>query len=66
MLTEIDRENVTKAAQCAALLISDVQALASANNQLLAEIGIEALKLAAELDQKLQRLEAISSAQQNA
>ena len=40
MLSEGERENVTKAAQCAALLVSDVKALAAANNPLLAELGV--------------------------
>lgn len=35
MLSDTERENVTKAAQCAALLVSDVKALAAANNPLL-------------------------------
>ena len=52
-----------KAAQCAALLVSDVKALAAANNPLLAELGIEALKAATDLEQRLKRLEAISNAE---
>ncbi|HBP5172453.1 TPA: hypothetical protein L5674_006382 [Pseudomonas aeruginosa] len=59
MLSEIERENVTKAAQCAALLVSDVKAVAASSNPLLAELGIEALQAATELEQRLQRLEAI-------
>ena len=54
---------MTKAAQCAALLVSDVKALAAANNPLLAELGIEALKAATDLEQRLKRLEAISNAE---
>ncbi len=63
MLSKIERENVTKAAQCAALLVSDVQAVAASSNPLLAELGIEALKAATELEQRLKRLEAISNAE---
>ncbi len=66
MLSDTERENVTKAAQCAALLVSDVKALAAANNPLLAELGIEALKAATDLEQRLKRLkrlEAISNAE---
>ena len=40
MLSDTERENVTKAAQCAALLVSEVKALAAANNPLLAELGV--------------------------
>lgn len=57
---------ITKAAQCAALLVSDVKALEAANNPLLAELGIEALKAATDLEQRLKRLkrlEAISNAE---
>ena len=39
-MSDTERENVTKAAQCAALLVSDVKALAAANNPLLAELGV--------------------------
>ena len=63
MLSDTERENVTKAAQCSALLVSDVKALAAANNPLLAELGIEALKAATDLEQRLKRLEAISNAE---
>jgi len=63
MLSDTERENVTKTAQCAALLVSDVKALAAANNPLLAELGIEALKAATDLGQRLKRLEAISNAE---
>jgi len=62
MLSEGERENVTKAAQCAALLVSDVKAVAASDNPLLAELGIEALKAATDLEQRLKRLEAISNA----
>ena len=41
----------------------DVKALAAANNPLLAELGIEALKAATDLEQRLKRLEAISNAE---
>jgi hypothetical protein len=46
MLSEVERENVTKAAQCAALVVSDIRAMASAGNPLLAELGLDALKVA--------------------
>lgn len=63
MLTATERENVTKAAQCAALLVSDVRAIAQSTNPLLAEIGVEALKAAADLEQRLLRLETITTAE---
>jgi len=63
MLSDTERENITKAAQCAALLVSDLQALATASNLLLAELGIDAMKSATDLEQRLKRLEAISNAE---
>jgi hypothetical protein len=61
MLSEIERENVTKAAQCAALLVSDIKAVTASGNPFLAELGLDALKMASELEQRLKRLEAISN-----
>lgn len=62
MLSETEQENVTKAAQCAALLVSDIEAITASTNPFLAELGHNALKIASELDQQLKRLEAISKA----
>lgn len=61
MLSEGERENVTKAAQCAALLVSDLRAVAASSNGLLAELGRDALTVAVELEQRLTRLEEISN-----
>jgi hypothetical protein len=63
MLTATERENVTKAAQCAALLVGDVRAITQSSNPLLAEIGLETLKAAADLEQRLKRLETITAAE---
>lgn len=63
MLTATERENVIKAAQCAALLVSDVKALTQSTNPLLNEIGLDVLKTAAELEQRLKRLELITTAE---
>ena len=62
MLSEIERENVVKAAQGAALLVSDVKAVAASRNPLLAELGLDILKTVTELEQRLKRLEAITTA----
>lgn len=61
MLTSTDRENVTKAAQCAALVVGDVRAITQSNDPLLAEIGLEVLKAAVDLEQRLKRLETITA-----
>ena len=56
-----DRENTTKAAQCAALLSRDVKAIADSSNPFLAELGCEALALAIELEKRLARLEVLAN-----
>ena len=63
MLTATERENVTKAAQCAALLVGDVRAITQSSNPLLAEIGLVALLAAADLEQRVKRLETITAAE---
>ncbi len=60
MLSETEQENVTKAAQCGTLLVSDIKAISASTNPLLVELSLNALKIASELDQILTRMEAIS------
>ena len=59
-MSDSDRENLVKAAQCANLLVQDLQALASASNPLLAELGADLLQAAVALEGRLGRLAAIS------
>lgn len=59
MVTNVDRENTTKAAQCAAMLSSDLKAIATSSDPLLAELGQEALELAIALEKRLERLESL-------
>ncbi|CDG51083.1 conserved hypothetical protein [Halomonas sp. A3H3] len=61
MVTNVDRENTTKAAQCAAMLSSDLKAVAASDDPLLAELGQEALELAIALEKRLERLESLVS-----
>lgn len=61
MVTEVDKEATTKAAQCAALLTSDVKAITASENPFLAELGQEALEIALALEQKLKRLEVLAN-----
>jgi len=61
MATNVDRENTTKAAQCAAMLSSDLKAVAASDDPLLAELGQEALELAIALEKRLERLESLVS-----
>jgi hypothetical protein len=44
------------------LLVSDVKAVAASSNPLLAELGLDVLKTVTELEQRLKRLEAITTA----
>jgi len=60
MISSIDLENITKARDGASLLVSDLQAIATAKSPLLAELGVDMLKTAVELEQKLQRLALLS------
>lgn len=59
MVTDADRENAVKAAQCAELLSSDVRALASSSDPLLGELGLEALEMVLSLEKRLKRLESL-------
>lgn len=61
ILNEYDRENVSKAAQCASLLVSDIKAVAASNNPIFAELSLDIFKVATDLEQRLKRLEAISN-----
>lgn len=63
MVSPTDRENIEKASQCASLLLGDIQALARSEDALLAELGQQALEVAVSLEQRLQRLAAITSPQ---
>lgn len=52
-----DLENATKAAQCAALLVADLQDLVGSNNPLLSDAALVALEEATPLLIRLQRLQ---------
>lgn len=56
MVSDIDAENILKAFQGASLLVDDLGALARSSNPLLAELSVEMLKTATELEQKLKRI----------
>lgn len=59
MVSEDDIENITKAFQGSSLLVEDLKALAQSRNPLLAEFGVDLLKNAVEIEQKLKRIEVI-------
>ena len=52
-----DRENVVKSSQAANLLVQDLRELAKASNPLLAEVALEVLQQAVQLEQRLKRIE---------
>ncbi len=58
-LTATDQENAEKAAQTAALLVSDLQELHRTGNPLLAKVAYDLLKEAAKLKGDLVSLDAI-------
>lgn len=59
MVSEDDIENITKAFQGSSLLVEDLKALAQSRNPLLAELSVDLLKNAVEIEQKLKRIEVI-------
>lgn len=62
MITPIDTENLVKASQGASLLADDLRTLTQSADPFLAELAVEMLKAAAELEQKLKRLTTATSA----
>lgn len=60
MVSDADIENLTKASQGAALLVEDLEALTRSSNPLLAELSVNMLKTAVELEQKLKRIALLS------
>lgn len=56
MLSDTDNENIEKAAQSAALLVSDIQALYGSEDPLLTEVALGLLETAVALRSKLDRI----------
>jgi len=61
MLNANDKENLVKASQTANLLVQDLRDLVKAANPLLAEIAIEILQQAVQIEQRLNRIDSITS-----
>lgn len=61
MLNANDRENLVKSSQTANLLVQDLRDLVKAANPLLAEIAIEILQQAVQIEQRLNRIDSITS-----
>ena len=60
MLNSQDQENLLKSSHAASFLVQDLNALAKADNPLLAELAIELLQQASQLEQRLKRLESLT------
>jgi hypothetical protein len=58
MLNDKDRENVVKSSQAANLLVSDLRAVASADEPLLADVALDLLQQVVQIEDRLKRIEA--------
>lgn len=61
MLNANDKENLVKSSQAANLLVQDLRDLVKAANPLLAEIAIEILQQAVQIEQRLNRIDSITN-----
>ena len=61
MLNAKDKENLVKSSQTANLLVQDLRDLVKAANPLLAEIAIEILQQAVQIEQRLNRIDSITN-----
>lgn len=61
MLNANDKENLVKSSQTANLLVQDLRDLVKAANPLLAEIAIEILQQTVQIEQRLNRIDSITS-----
>jgi len=61
MLNANDKENLVKSSQTANLLVQDLRDLVKAADPLLAEIAIEILQQAVQIEQRLNRIDSITN-----
>ncbi len=61
MLNANDKETLVKSSQTANLLVQDLRDLVKAANPLLAEIAIEILQQAVQVEQRLNRIDSITN-----
>ena len=61
MLNANDKENLVKSSQTANLLVQDLRDLVKAANPLLVEIAMEILQQAVQIEQRLNRIDSITS-----
>lgn len=60
MLNTNDQENLVKTSQGANLLVQDLRELVKSTNPLLADIAIELLQQAVQIEQRLNRIESLT------
>jgi hypothetical protein len=61
MLNANDKETLVKSSQTANLLVQDLRDLVKAANPLLAEIAMEILQQAVQIEQRLNRIDSITN-----
>jgi hypothetical protein len=66
MLSANDSESLVKSSQTANLLVQDLREMLKSANPLLAEIAIEILQQAVQIEQRLNRIESITRAEEKA
>ena len=60
MFSDNDKRNVEMTSQAANLLVQNLQGLVKSNNPLLADIALEMLQQALQIEQRLQRVNVIT------
>lgn len=66
MLSANDSESLVKSSQTANLLVQDLREMVKSANPLLAEIAIEILQQAVQIEQRLNRIESITRPKEKA
>lgn len=65
MFSDSDKRNLEMTSQAADLLVQDIQGLVKSANPLLADIALEILQQAMQIEKRLQRIEAITRTEEN-
>ena len=65
MLNAIDQENLVNADYAAKLLVQNLNSIVKSTNPLLADIALEVLQQAVQIEQRLNRIEAITRTEEN-
>jgi len=65
MLNASDTRNIEMTSQAASLLVQDLQGLVKSANPLLADVALEILQQAVQIEQRLKRIESIAHTEEN-